>query len=76
MLTLNQCWARKYAIDGLNLIISAEVEDLKECNEHNELFTEILCSGILNRINTRKVRDEKWVKGGLEPHIESGNIVI
>lgn len=49
MLSMNCCWARKYALQGLEMIIEKEVEDIKECDEHTELFAEILCSGIVNR---------------------------
>jgi len=65
MITLNQTWARIYAIEGLQMIIDSDVEDIKECDENTELFAEILCSTIISRINFRKLKEENWIKGGV-----------
>jgi len=65
MITLNQSWARTYALEGLQMIIDSDVEDIKECDENTELFAEILCSTIINRINIQKLKEENWIKGGV-----------
>lgn len=49
VITFNQTYARKYAIEGMNMLIESDVDDIKECDESTELFTEILCSCIITR---------------------------
>lgn len=66
MLTLNQTWARKYSLEGMKLIMEADVEDTKEGDENCELFAEILCSSIISRINFKKMKDEKWIKEDIQ----------
>lgn len=65
MITLNSSWARTNAMEGLQMIIDSDVEDIKECDENTELFAEILCSTIINRINIQKLKEENWIKGGV-----------
>lgn len=66
MITQNQTWARKYGMEGMKLIIESDVEDTKESEENTELFAEILCSSAISRLNFKKIRDEKWIKGDLQ----------
>jgi len=76
MITLNSSWARTNAMEGLQMIIDSDVEDIKECDENTELFAEILCSTIINRINIQKLKEENWIKGGVQQHIDSKELII
>ena len=76
MVTLNQSWARAYALEGLQMIIDSDVEDIKECDENTELFAEILCSTIINRLNVRKIKEENWIKGGIQQYIDSKDLIV
>lgn len=53
-------------MEGMKLIMESDVEDTKESEENTELFAEILCSSVISRLNFKKIRDEKWIKGDLQ----------
>ncbi|KAL4508332.1 hypothetical protein ABPG72_003636 [Tetrahymena utriculariae] len=76
VLTLNQTWARKYSLEGMKLIMDADVEDTKESDENCELFAEILCSCIISRINVKKLKQEKWIKEDLQQLIDEKKLIV
>ncbi|EGR32606.1 hypothetical protein IMG5_076360 [Ichthyophthirius multifiliis] len=75
-LQYNQTWSRKYALEGLDMLINTEIQDIKECDENIDLFAEILCSCIIVRMNIKKIKDENIIIGGIQQYIDNNQIIL